>query len=958
MSQQTHKFLFSVIMPVYNVEDYLDEAIQGILQQSIGFKKNVELILVDDGGTDSSLEICKKYKEQYPENIKIIQQANQGPAVARDTGAAAAEGKYLSLPDSDDILSKNTLKRVYRFFENHYDEVDVVTIPWEYFEARTGRNHPLNGKFYSTRVVDLEKDYTEVAGSVAPSFFKAEVFKRHKSHPEVGKYSEDLRYMGEILLEKKKIGLVREATYYYRKRMAQTSSQDGNTQDKFFYLQTPKTAVESLVKYAKKKNKTLPKFIQFMVMYDLQWRMKSSEVGPLDKKELKEYKSILLRLLKQVDDDVVVSVWNVHPEHLIYFLDLKHGFKRREVRQKNSILYYNDLVLHKAYRGGSSLHVDFIEVEDKNVRVEVKYTGLADNSKITALISGKRYTPKKVQRKPRNMKIFMDQSVQLPQQGLVFTIPKAALLKRGAKLQFFSNVMQQPLNVGTGRFTGLSPKNRNTYVIKNRVLIKKKRKALQFKKSNVMRAVVAELRYAVTLLTRISLRPIPHPLGVKWSILPEQQPTSRARRIFYTATRVVLYVPMAIQHSVKHGVKNSISTYVMPLVNQAYANIYIALFRALYFVTRPYFKRKNIWIFMDRVFEADDSAEILYEYTVKNGGSGITPIFTIKADAKDFTRLQKIGKVVPFLSQYHKLLQLHSKKVISSHADDVMINPFQASLADMNDLYKYDFIFLQHGIIKDDISDWLNRYSKNIKLFVTSVRTEYQSLLDYDYFYDKSVVKLTGLPRYDRMHNNPEKKVALCPTWRNHLAMTVSDADRGYSKDFKKTYYYRYYQDLISNARLNKSLKKYGYTMQFYIHPSFKDQYVDFKPGDSVEVKKLPYDYKQVKSMSSLMITDYSSVVFDFAYLRKPIIYSQFDEGIFWSSHISKPGYFSYRQNGLGPVMTNLDDTVDQIIKYLENGCELERKYRKRIDNFFAFDDKNNTKRVFKEIVRQDRVQK
>lgn len=954
MSQNKHKFLFSVIMPVYNVEDYLEEAIESILKQSIGFKKNVELILVDDGSVDSSPDICRKYKSEYPLNVKFIQQSNQGPAAARDRGAKAAEGKYLSLPDSDDIISRNALKRVYDFFEKHFEEVDVVSIPWEYFEARVGRNHPLNKKFYSTRVVDLEKNFTEVAGSVAPSFFKASVFKKHSSHPGVGRYSEDLRCMGEILLDKKKIGLVREATYYYRKRAAQTSSQDGNTKDKFFYLHTPKTAIESLMKYAKKTEKKVPKFIQFMVMYDLQWRMKSTSVGPLEDNELKEYKAILLKLLKQVDDDVIVSVWNVDPEHLIYFLDLKREFNKRNIRQEQKNLYYNELVIHRDYRGGGSIHLDFIDMKGGDVLLEAKYTGLADNTEITARVGKNEYKAYMTLRKPKTMKVFMDQSVEFPVYGLTFKIPSREL--KGEKIYFFSSSISQPLNIRAGRFSGLSPKNLNTYTVKQDVLISKGKHFLSFRRAYIIPRLICEIYYMLTLLSRVNMRSIPQPYGIKWKIISEGQQKSRLQNTLYTGVRILLFAPMFMKHLTTNGMKSAIRVYIMPFAQQFYANLYVVLFRITYFITRPFYKNKNIWLFMDRPFEADDSAEYLFEYTVNNNTAGIQPIFTIKDDVKDFGRIQKIGKTVPFLSQYHKLLQLHSKKVISSHADDVMINPFIDLMADINDLYRFDFIFLQHGIIKDDISNWLNKYSKNIKLFVTSVRAEYRSILDYDYYYDESVVKLTGLPRYDRLENKPKKMIALCPTWRNHLASRVPTSDRKYQPDFKDTYYYKYYQDLISNESLTKALKKYGYTMQFYIHPSFKSQYVDFSPGEGVEVKQFPYDYKKVKSVSSLMITDYSSVVFDFAYLRKPIIYSQFDEDIFWSNHISNPGYFNYRKDGLGPVATTLESTVNQIIKYLKSDCSLDSKYRKRVDSFFAFNDRNNSKRVFDEILKQDGV--
>ena len=76
--KMSKKFLFSVVIPVYNVEKYLEEAILSIVNQTIGFKKNIQLILINDGSPDNSGEICKKYKTLYPENIVYVEKENGG----------------------------------------------------------------------------------------------------------------------------------------------------------------------------------------------------------------------------------------------------------------------------------------------------------------------------------------------------------------------------------------------------------------------------------------------------------------------------------------------------------------------------------------------------------------------------------------------------------------------------------------------------------------------------------------------------------------------------------------------------------------------------------------------------------------------------------------------------------------------------------------------------------------
>ena len=101
---ETYSFKFSVITAVYNVASYLSEAIESILCQDIGFKDSVELILVDDGSTDSSGKICDHYQALYPDNIKVLHKPNGGAASARNAGIALASGRYLNFLDGDDKL--------------------------------------------------------------------------------------------------------------------------------------------------------------------------------------------------------------------------------------------------------------------------------------------------------------------------------------------------------------------------------------------------------------------------------------------------------------------------------------------------------------------------------------------------------------------------------------------------------------------------------------------------------------------------------------------------------------------------------------------------------------------------------------------------------------------------------------------------------------------------------------
>ena len=119
--------------------------------------------------------------------------------------------------------------------------------------------------------------------------------------------------------------------------------------------------------------------------------------------------------------------------------------------------------------------------------------------------------------------------------------------------------------------------------------------------------------------------------------------------------------------------------------------------------------------------------------------------------------------------------------------------------------------------------------------------------------------------------------------------------------------------------------------------------------NDFVKILSNEVSYKNVLSECSLMITDYSSVAFDFAFLRKPILYYQFET----LDHYKK-GYFDYKSDGFGEVVVFEDELIRKVSYYLSTDCQLENEYRDRIENFFNFDESKCCERVYEEILKMD----
>ena len=133
----------SVIVPCYNVEKYLDDCLKSLLNQSF---KDFEIICINDGSKDSTLEILKKY-EKSDKRIKVINQSNHGVSVARNAGVENSSGEYLTFIDSDDWVNANYLEKLYRSITSNNCEIAVSSM------IRKRPNHQKYRLYFDTEKV-------------------------------------------------------------------------------------------------------------------------------------------------------------------------------------------------------------------------------------------------------------------------------------------------------------------------------------------------------------------------------------------------------------------------------------------------------------------------------------------------------------------------------------------------------------------------------------------------------------------------------------------------------------------------------------------------------------------------------------------------------------------------------------------------------------------------------------
>lgn len=368
--------------------------------------------------------------------------------------------------------------------------------------------------------------------------------------------------------------------------------------------------------------------------------------------------------------------------------------------------------------------------------------------------------------------------------------------------------------------------------------------------------------------------------------------------------------------------------------------IIVIPFRIAYLLGYPFLRNKKIWFYMDRPNIADDNGMHLFKYAVKHDPE-IKKYFIIGKDSPDYLEMKKIGKVIPFQSLKHRYLTLFVENIIASHPENSVIYPFWNSFPYYTGNLKANTTFLQHGIIKDDISPWLNKSEMNLSLFVTSAKKEYDSVFKNKYHYDKNVVQLTGMPRFDNLKNEDSKKqILIMPSWRNYLK------DKS-SEEIAQSGLFKRFNSLLNNDKLIKIAKENDYEIIFRPHYHIY-KFIDlFDKNDYVKIEPKETKYQQLFNNGSLLITDFSSVVFDFTYLKKPVIYYQYENDYHFDI---ENAYFQYETMGFGEVCRNEDTLINLIEEYMKNDCRMKPAYIKRVNEFYYYTDRNNCKRVHEAI--------
>ena len=755
-----------------------------------------------------------------------------------------------------------------------------------FFEGIT-KYHPLDYKFYKTRLVDLNIEYNCIQLSSSSSFFLHSSIKNENFKEGIFN-GEDTLFINKILLNRPKMGLIKEAVYYYRKRRDFSSAVQNKLSKKEYYFSIIKSVDQYLIDKSKLLyNKVLP-FIQFYIAYNSLFRIVLPTDKYLDKEQFKLYCESIEYCLRQIEDKYIIQQRIMSLKQKLLLLSRKYMRDIRfDIVFENQSLFYSGQLLLNLNNNKGTLIWRILIIKNNILHLEGKdnlflnYNTFFYYCKVGDKIIFPRYLDCPGYDINTMFEIIKGRVV-------VFDIPIEKINNQTINFFCFFKDKYSEIFPSFGWFTHI-PDLVNGYYNSGEYIIKIINGRIMIYKYNISLEEIFEKKYCEEL--------------------------------------------------------------------KKIKKINLLKYRNNYFKYKnEFFKNKSsIWLINDRLNYAGDNGEYFFRYLQSKKPNNIDFYFVINSNCSDYKRLKVFDNIIEYGSEMHLTLFLRADKILSSVTEVWAENPFNEDYKYIRDLIHFDFIYIQSGIIKDDLSNFINRISKNYSLIITSSIKEYNSILMKKYAYNDNNVIITGLPRFDNLQRSKkvikiEKILTILPTWRMFIKGTYDfkSYENIYSSTFKSTDFYNFYNSLINNVDLLSYMEKYNYIGIFCLHPYFSSQFIDFNQNKFFNIKEV-CDYQNLILKSSLLVTDYSSIFFDFSYLEKPVIYAHFDYEEYRNNHYPK-GYFDYIKHGFGPVCYDLNCTINNIIMKLKNNCTIENKYLKKIKRFFKYVDDKNCERLYSSL--------
>ncbi|MBP0726091.1 CDP-glycerol glycerophosphotransferase family protein [Bacillus sp. RG28] len=842
----------SVVVIVYNKEDILHETLDSVLNQSLN---DIEIIIVNDGSTDNSKEVIKEYTQKSPQLI-YIEQENSGPSAARNTGLRHATGEYVAFLDGDDTVDPTTYEFMYR--EAKKAQADTFVGDIQCFNETKKWKLPYMKRLFKKGLPKVRHILKNPELNFSPSasnklFNRSMLTNNNIQFNEELRVGEDLLFTQQALICSNKTVVNKRTVLNYRV-LSNGDSLIQSSSIRFFrdLLETQK----ELVSFYKEKEIL-------------------NKIEPIENRQWEFLVASILKKAAHLPDYDIASFLEVGHEYVesVYTKDILTALK-----MEPGILYHifknNQLTEMQTY---------FELLRDKKLNK-------------TAFKMDNQYYNYFAKYYPQYKKCVQITEFKLNQKVEILSL-------RGDKLQIGGYAFIEELN-NTGSIKELHFVNKsNGQVIKAplETLVRSdisyvlSKNSVDYDHSGFktttlsLSEILPDGDYEVLLVVQLGDVVLKKPLHIFYFSTKASTKPSTTR-----THSIVPYFPKKNLHIriKKAGLFGKLQTNIQRISRDFMFEVGLLVLKRewkaflifyLYRLTQARLRKKHIWFIGERKDTAQDNSYHLFKY-IRENNLVENCYYLIDKNAKDYERIKDLGNAIQYGSIRHTLYLLTCDKSINAYSEraNMYTNEYIQVLKCHPEWQQNQKIFLQHGVIGvSRVNHVLNKNRMDYSLFIVSSQFEKDHIVS-EFGYDENEVAITGLARWDQLEDvGNGKTILLMPTWRNWNKSTplLMSSD-----------YFNRYMSLLSNPHLHHMLEENDLTMLFYPHyetQRYMKEVPDFHPRIKI-VRQGEETVQSLLKRSDLLITDYSTVSFDFSYMEKPVIFYQFDYDRFYYEHYNQ----------------------------------------------------------------------
>ena len=346
---------------------------------------------------------------------------------------------------------------------------------------------------------------------------------------------------------------------------------------------------------------------------------------------------------------------------------------------------------------------------------------------------------------------------------------------------------------------------------------------------------------------------------------------------------------------------------------------------------------RQIWLIGEVPYKAQDNGYQFFRH-VRQHHPRRRAYYVIDPDSPDRAKVERLGNVIERFSRDHVLYSFLASRIVGSHHAEYLFVTRDRAISRH---FRGVRIFLQHGITatKNVVPNYARQgtVERPTERFVVVSELEQRIVME-DYGYARRQVPIAGFARFDALFSNPvtsDRTILVMPTWRDTIVRT---------EKFLDSDYFANWHGFLGDSRLQELVNTYGYKVTFVVHPNMR-MFADHFDLPGVQlVRQDEVDVQNLLRRSAILVTDYSSVAWDFSFQGRPVVYFLFD---LHKLANERAPHVDFDTELPGPVVSSPSRLLDELAAILARGATMAPRYQRRAELFIDNRDVANCERIY-----------